>query len=101
MERERISHEYLLEHGYVVDENETAMLQEYWKEEKEWCTEPLRQYYSDDHRVSIIHRWTNRYGEAYSVHIDNEDYESVAWIEILYIDDFENFLKLAYDESTN
>lgn len=98
MERQKINHKYLLEHGYVVDENKTAMFQEYWKEEKDWCKEPLRYYYSEDRRVCIQHRWTNRYGEAYDIHIDNRDYEPVGWLEALYVDEFENFIKLVYDE---
>ena len=95
MERQKITHSWLLEHGYKIDET----IQNMFDEEKEWCTEPIRFYKNDDGRITIQHRWTNRYGEGYNVHIDNQVYESVGCLEVLYVDELEKFIEISYDES--
>lgn len=102
MERQKITHSWLLEHGYKIDESIQEWIEkipESWSEEQSWCTEPIRFYKSEDGRITIQHRWTNRYGEGYNVHIDNQDYESVGCLEVLYVDELEKFIEVSYDES--
>lgn len=105
MERQKITHSWLLEHGYKIDETIQNMFDEVYPdsnifiEERRWCTEPIRFYKNDDGRITIQHRWTNRYGEGYNVHIDNQVYESVGCLEVLYVDELEKFIEVSYDES--
>lgn len=102
--RQKITHEWLLEHGYVVNQDmeerwlNDPIISESWKEEKSWCKEPIHFYYNEDRRVNIQHRWTNRYGEAYMIHVDNQDYDSVGYLEVLYVDELEKFIEVSYDD---
>ena len=105
MERQEITHAWLLEHGYKIDEPMQNMFDKGYLdsavfiEEGEWCTEPIRFYKNDDGRITIQQRWTNRYGKGYNVHIFNQDCESVGSLEVLYVDELEKFIEISYDEN--
>lgn len=98
-EREKLNADYLLSHGYTLDEKETELLAMAWKNSPEYVEGiNLESYVSKDGRIDVRREWTNRYGEeGYGVHVDNEDSESVGWGEFLYVDDFENFIESVYD----
>lgn len=98
-EREKLNADYLLSHGYILDEKESELLAMAWENSPDYVEGiNLESYVSRDGRIEVRRERTNRYGnEGYGVHVDNKAFDSVGWGEFLYVDDFEKFIESVYD----
>lgn len=80
--REKITENYLLSHGYEKHISGDTVF-----------------YRNSDGRIEIWAECTNRYGSgSYLVHMDNNRFESVGSLEIMYVDELEDFIRIAYDK---
>ena len=80
--REKITENYLLSHGYEKHISGDTVF-----------------YRNSDGRIEIWAECTNRYGsDSYLVHMDNNRFESVGSLEIMYVDELEDFIRIAYDK---